>query len=63
MRIFLLNIRIHIMFLLIIFAQLLWILSTVRILGNRSFMPILVFCALFLSLLRPILNDFENNLG
>jgi hypothetical protein len=54
MRIFLLDIRIHIMFLLITFAQLLWILSTIRILGNRPFVPILVFCDFFLSLLRPI---------
>jgi hypothetical protein len=44
------------MFLLTIFVRLLF---AIRVLGNEH---ILVFWALFEYLLRPILNNFENNL-
>jgi hypothetical protein len=65
MRISLLNIcnYIHTIFLVIVIARLLRLLSAVCILGNGPFGPILVFGSLFRSVLWSILNDFENNLG
>jgi hypothetical protein len=48
------------LFLLTAYAQLLWLLSAIRILGNEL---ILVFWAFLGSLLGHIFNDFENNLG